>query len=610
MRAPLPWLGQPRSQYALSPKESGTIAPEEDLTRFSQKRCSLILRRLVKKFITLRTLLPVRYDLVKAQICRTFLLAISTRPRKLATIWLWLVLPAVFASQQHYLLAVGFSLPIFLILAVRVHERVAEWKQVRRIVSGIREWEGMPPAREILLAIGLELEVVDRILSEADARPEVTIAEFDQNNRVISRVGHIPLFDGYLIGPKEFRPRARNRVLLVVLSGVVAIKKIYGEYGRFCNEALALYALSEVDGIPKIISARARERVLYQSFIPGSNLGSLIDKCGASVSIQYEASVQYPGRGKSTEGQRFPSARQLALEALNKAVDKDLVTAIGRLVERIHNAGVAIRDVKYGNVIVHRGRPCLCDFDGARIFQKNNWRCLMERESDRDKFNYYFGTELISEQSFLRQLRYLVERKQDILYAPVYYGRGYKAGKIASVEFGTGKWLFIRRYLPDVRGKTIIDLGSHNCLLPLEMLRRGAARVVAFEVNSVAAQFARLNHGWYEFVDNRKYNLELIEGDMNEVCKLELSEYDGATAFCSLYYASEENMEKIVRALSGSVEFFVVQCNQNPNEHIGELLRRCSLAFIRDLLRRNGFGRLEIVSFWYYDRPLIIAWPS
>ena len=116
-----------------------------------------------------------------------------------------------------------------------------------------------------------------------------------------------------------------------------------------------------------------------------------------------------------------------------------------------------------------------------------------------------------------------------------------------------------------------------------------------------------LNHAWFEFVDNRCYDFTMVRAPMREVCELDLSRYDVATAFCSLYYESADDMKRIVQSLSEAVEFFVVQCNENPNEHSGDLLERSSLPFLTRLLSENGFSSQEVASFGYYDRPLIVA---
>ena len=48
---------------------------------------------------------------------------------------------------------------------------------------------------------------------------------------------------------------------------------------------------------------------------------------------------------------------------------------------------------------------------------------------------------------------------------------------------------------------------------------------------------------------------------MHAALERDLSGYDIATSFCSLYYEPPETMARITRALSGTVEYFVVQAS-------------------------------------------------
>ena len=51
-------------------------------------------------------------------------------------------------------------------------------------------------------------------------------------------------------------------------------------------------------------------------------------------------------------------------------------------------------------------------------------------------------------------------------YAPIYYGKGYGVGEIGSVEIGSGNWQLMRRALPDLVDKTVLDLGCDSGVLP------------------------------------------------------------------------------------------------------------------------------------------------
>ena len=59
-----------------------------------------------------------------------------------------------------------------------------------------------------------------------------------------------------------------------------------------------------------------------------------------------------------------------------------------------------------------------------------------------------------------------------------------------------------------MRGKRVLDLGTNNAMIPLEMLRAGARSVTGYERDPVFADYARLNRRWFEFVENRWYALD------------------------------------------------------------------------------------------------------
>lgn len=357
----------------------------------------MFFRNTVKKVVTVWALLPIHRDIAKSRLCRTVTKALSGRARKLAVMVSCLAIASWSVLYDNYLLAGLLVIPVTLIPAANFRKALQERARLRRVALSNLRCEGLPPPRETLLKMGIECSVVTRVLSDPAVNFEVLIGEFDQNNRVLSQVGRIPLFDGFQAKVDDYRPRTKNRVQIVVLSGVVAIKKTYGSYERFRNEALTLSAVSDVEGVPKLIGIRIRERVLYQSFVMGQNLGSLMSQLGAPVSLQYQAAVKYPGRGNWCDDGTAPSERELVIKALHSIVDQPFVHTLGKLFEKIHHCRVAIQDVKYGNVLISDGKPVLFDFDKAECFFSEGRQFVTERDADRDKFHYFFGQELMSD---------------------------------------------------------------------------------------------------------------------------------------------------------------------------------------------------------------------
>ena len=409
-----------------------------------------------------------------------------------------------------------------------------------------------------------------------------------------------------MVTHEQFQAR-RHRVTLVVISNTLAIKKVYRTYNSFSAELLALSALASTSATPSIVSVDRGARTIYLTFIFGRNLGSLMVAQGVSITDQQRFSQHYPGATGWSDRVEASPERTRILDAFADLVDPAQQTVLVNLLREAHLAGCTIRDVKYGNIILQDGDLHMYDFDGARVFASNTREFTREREIDRDKFNYFFGTRLQTRTVLLQDVRELLGEPIGNIYSPIYYGNGYGVGKIASIEKGSGKWLFIHKCLPQLQDKYILDLGSNHALLSLEMLRAGARRVTAYELKDTHIEFAKINHEWFEFVDNTCYDLDLVQGRIRDVCNRSLSDFDIATAFCSLYYEEPKDMEEIVRVLSVNVGALVVQCNENPDEHEEELRERSSLNFLSELLKRNGFPRQKVFEFAGYTRPLIVA---
>jgi len=483
---------------------------------------------------------------------------------------------------------------------------VERYRRLRRIGRTSLPLDGLPPASQTLRQLGLDDTTIDRI-TQRSSSSEVRIATFDQHNRVLSDIGPIPFFEGVQVTPGEFRRRALHLVELVIARGVVCVKKTYRDRSCFESELLALHAVAGIRGVPQLVAVQLGSRVVYQSFIVGRNLGGLMARHGATVHIQHQVSVSYWGRERWNP-KTTAQAREAAIAALSASVNPRTIAEIGRLVEQIHHRGVTIGDVKYGNVLLVEGEPFLCDFDHAKAFTRNGWRCVKEREADRDGFNYFFDCDLLSEWTFRSTAALLACERKELAAARICYGHGYENQRTGSLELGSGRWQFIRSHLPDLVGKSILDLGCSDALLPLQMLRTGARQVTAYEHDPVMVRYGRLNHRWFEFIDNRPYaGFQLVEGFMHEACDRDWSGYDMATAFCSLYREEPEQMARIVRALSRTIDCFIVQANQNRDEYSGRLGERSSLAFLQALLQANGYPDQTVVELSFYDRPLLIG---
>jgi serine/threonine protein kinase len=567
----------------------------------------MIAREVARRCIVGWTLLPLYWDFLVARSSRALAVGLASPKRKLAALGVFLTMAAGSAWQGWYLFSLLWAAPVLVLVASQAKKKLIRRWLLREIVRRRHNPGMVPPARETLQAMGISQTAISRILTAAASNGEALVAELDQNNRVLSHVGDIPLYQAALATPDEFRKRSRNRMQIVVTSGVVAVKKKYGIYGLFINEVIALDALSGIDGVPKILAVNPKEGVLYQSFLLGKNLGSLMAERGASVSLQYRVGKAYPGRADWSGSERVPRERALVLQALHETVDDHFIASLGKLVATIHNAGVALHDVKHGNVLICDNRPHLCDFDVSCFFPTNNTRFILTTEKERDRFNYLFGGTLLTERSFRRALRSLGRGPAETRFPPVYFGKGYRFRKIKSIESSSGKWLFIKRHLPDLSGQKIIDLGGNHGILALEMLRAGAAKVRACEPDPISADFAELIRQFFEFTDNRTYDFEVVKRRPVEMSAHEVAHFTMATAFGALYEEPLEDVRKISALLSRSVEIFIVECKDSDNLASNKSSRGSSVASVRRSLAESGFAQQTVIEFGDYAWPLIIA---
>src|SRR6267378_1100312 len=340
------------------------------------------------------TVAPLRFESVTSAIARGAVETLSGPGRKTLAL-----AACLFVAWMTMALSSGLISLIPLVFAMWIvgpplTERLRTWLMVRHVETRAPLYATATQASEVLRAMGINEATITEVMSRAADGEEVRLGRFDQQNRVLSDIGPIPLFGDAPIGNSEFQPRGRQALELVAMTGGIAIKKSYSDSGSFFQEVAALSRLSDVKGVPKILRIDRRHRVLYQTFLVGRDLGSLVAKAGCPVSEQHSVRSAYPGVGawNATSG---PQNRLVAVSTLQRMTHSTFARQMEVLIESIHQSGVVIRDVKLGNVIVTRDGVCLCDFDHARIFTRNTMSFILARERDRDLSNYIFGSALL-----------------------------------------------------------------------------------------------------------------------------------------------------------------------------------------------------------------------
>jgi hypothetical protein len=492
------------------------------------------------------------------------------------------------AFSWYPLLAAGLLVAAPLSISY-ARDRAFRTVRLRAAIRRHRDLSNLEPASQVLSKMGIDEQRIDDLLRRAKLETELPIAELDQNNRVVSDVGPIPLFENALIERDAFQKRSRNKVEIVIISNVVALKKSYRDFTSFRNEVIALDALKRLERVPKIVALDEQRQSLCQSFVPGPNLGTLMVTKGASVSNQYQAGRKYPGIDGWSRTPPTESERSSVLRAQSEVVDEAFIAALQKLFVAVHAEGVGMTDVKHGNVISYGGQPYFCDFDFARVQRSNDISFLLTRNRERDKFNYLFNGDLPTSSSLQAALAHLTTRSTGSELPSVYFGGGYSFGDLGGANDATALWLKLRTALLGSVGATVIDFGSRGGVIALELLRSGVERVCAYEPDSQLLTFARLTHQFFELVDNRAYDFRCEPFDRSQALARDAGGYDTALALDGLSGKREE-LEQLIAWLNENVQSLIIGCPNRVSSG-AEVLATATAEEVRELLVGSKFLR-------------------
>ena len=519
-----------------------------------------MLRGIVRNLSILLGYLSIYSDLSIARTSRVIASSLTTAGRKATLLAVSLAAAIMAALLGWPVISILAGLPGLLLILTRVDTRARRRLRVRAIARRRPDLSHEPPADLTLARMGLSKDTVAAVLGRAGAADEVRLAELDQNNRVLSEVGDIELFRGHLIAAEEFRARSRNQVQIVIRDGVVALKKRFGHRTPFTNELIALDALRGLGNTPGIVAVDLGTRTIYQSFIPGKNLGSLLAERGTSVSAQHRIVRDYRTHPGWNERSESLHERALALEALRTIVDQDFVERLANLFLDVQAAGVILNDIKYGNLLLRNGSPYLCDFDFSRCHFRRGTRFRLDRDRARDRFNYMFGADLATENELCAALASLAESRPDLLRHGMYLGAGRAFGRILAPDSVTGRWLRLRRHLPALQGRHVLAIGRGDGLVALQMLRAGAQKATAYEADPAMAELTVLSRRLAELIDNRGYDLDLSGA---EPAPTTVATAGSHTMILALGELGDERLGRLERALAhspDSLEMIAIDC--------------------------------------------------
>jgi tRNA A-37 threonylcarbamoyl transferase component Bud32/SAM-dependent methyltransferase len=486
-----------------------------------------------------------------------------------------------------------------------VNRELAYWQTQREAIL----LAGRKGYRATLDDLGVAAETRQRLDWLTQTEAWIKIADIDQDGFFLSEFG--PLAVGPCISWQEFQPRRKYRLSLVASQGRLGVRKEFrGNRIKFLNELKTLHLLAKAGcKVPAILDVDFGNLDIVVSFIKGKVLRQeLADRGAAILDRQVECDPQL--QQLSAEDVWHVRIKR-ALKVLPQAVDTGFTEALFAELQKIHQTGTVVADFKYGNIIIekHSGAPYLIDFENAFSYpwpQGAFFRFL--RDIDRELFNAHFGSEKLT----YRRLRQRI-KSGDLpayrkWYAPLYIGSGLKIGRIWDIDVGSGRWRYmLHDSLPDVVGKRILDLGANNAFNGIHMLRHGAREVIGIELDADHIAQGRLVKEIYEWADNRNYNFHYFQANMADVPYLNLGDFDFVTAFCCIYYLSDEEINALISYLSTITDTLVLQCNHyaNVGRRDTRTYQKARLEYAAKTLKNNGFPACKIYAPAAYKRPLV-----
>lgn len=409
--------------------------------------------------------------------------------------------------------------------------------------------------------------------------------------------------DGFLtkVGPETRKPR--SAALVQRRDGSRQVWKTFGaDHSARTREAAALVRLAEA-GVAAPRLEGGTQTGLLKTFIDGPTLRDTITTRGGIIHLaQTERDSALAGQSTNEQLEAVWARGR----ALLTSGERDELTAA--LDER-HLAGVTGFSLTFGNIVLESpsGRPVFIDFDGARTHASTSGvGFALARDRDRQLFNRIYGTSLLTEAG----ARALLAQVGQTNYAPLDLGHGLLTRGFWSIESGTGRWDYLNRRVlaPLLPGARVLDLGSHNGLMPLLMLRDGARSVVAVERDSELVEHARRLHRLFEWRAMRPLDLELRNSDMLSAIRAAEGPFDLVTAFCSLYYLSQVEMAEVVRHAARLAPTIVLQAKTDTRSGAAEgKAEKSSLECLSSLLGPAGFSEVEVHAPAGYARPILIG---
>jgi 2-polyprenyl-3-methyl-5-hydroxy-6-metoxy-1,4-benzoquinol methylase len=521
---------------------------------------------------------------------------------------LWLLSCIVGVITASLILAI-FGVVSFLALFAREKMNMRRKYQLARYIYNQAAADYGENAFTHFLQLPISEETRRSIESARRIHPdtELVIGHIDQDIRIWGVYGDIPIL--HAVSESEFIPRPRFQLDVVLIKDHVLVRKHFrGDQENFLNEWFNLSLLYGKANVPALYHVDEKTTVIYKNLIFGRIVRDVLLEAGARImNVQTKDDPELAGLSK---GERLKRVVERGSALIHSCLSEEFLRKMKDQLDVMHACGLTGIVPTFGNVIVESqsGSPFFIDFEGAEYHKSKDILFDFRRDQDRIKYNQRFQGNIYTEESVRTALAEQVAKSGN-WYAPIDFGRGLAINGFWSIGSGTGRWDLIRRIVtPYILNKKVLDLGSNNGIMPIMMLRAGACRVTGVELSPEFFESAQLIRKIFEWRDISKYDFQLRNCNMLDILHTDWGQFDIITAFCSLYYLTEDEMARVVRRASELVPVMILQANiATRREAAQEKSRKASVEFMKALLRENGFPMVEIFAPRSYTRPLLIG---
>jgi hypothetical protein len=216
-------------------------------------------------------------------------------------------------------------------------------------------------------SLGLQRAESRRLRVDVQAsRDPVTVAEVDQDGFLRSHYGAIARRT--CVSADGYRPRRRNKISIIATRRGVAVEKhLQDDIRGFVRELHCLTVLREAGcRVPAVLAADFHTRTIWTAYIPGRVLRDALAECGARLLDRDLPPLPHMD-SRELRSWRIREGRQKLQEV---AAPARIRAELWRQVSCAHSAGIALSDIKFGNIILDAedNQPWLIDFELSQCF--------------------------------------------------------------------------------------------------------------------------------------------------------------------------------------------------------------------------------------------------